>query len=869
MISRRTWLRLITLPVLLLLLGIAGHYSWQRLLEREHIHELDWQGLDLSLAGIGLSKLSLLRHDGAGSLQLDLANLTLGWRQFSATPPFWQHIEVEALHARWQPAAIASADEQQTPFNPTQLVDYLAWLPSNLAITRLSAELPCSAGRCTLQGDLHLTRPTYEPLTLALAVNLYHQQEQLTWLAQLSGSREALAVQLALNVNQQPQLTLHSTLHHDAQQMNWSGTLSAPDLSQARVLQSWLGEWALAPGMHLPEAPAAAQLTARWHLQWPDGMFDTEHLRTASGHIAANATLPDPWPLPGIGRLQGRFTAAGNAENGHWLVERLTADLQLDHLPATLLDSVPTALRPEALHLRIQPAGPLEQWPETVAAHTLPLAVELTGSGTSTFDFSARMAIATTAPWALHVGEARLRANTAALAVGGWRTSSTSADLRFSGSLDGRHIQLTLADGSRLASDDLQGDDLLLHQFSTSTSGLQLAARHQDGNLETWHLDGALMADVQRLEHPALNPLGWSWRGQMSATPEQQELKAQLSNTGELQLAVQLHRDEQRNLHLQAQLAELFLRSGNPLAKTLADWPELLDLNNGRLHATASLALAAASSTPELNLDLTGKGLGGIYDRSELSGLDGQLSAALTARGLRIDVPRLHLTQIDPGIPVGPLQLQGQYDAPRDRMSQGTLHLEQGEVGLMEGHVRLSPGQWNLNQANLLFPLHLQGLQLERLFTLYPAEGLAGSGLIDGQLPLRIDANGVRIENGQVAARAPGGRLQFNSERIRALGRSNPAMQLVTQSLEDFRFTTLSSQVNYDRQGKLTLGMRLEGQNPAIEQGRPIHFNINLEEDIPTLLASLQLTDKVNEIIKRRVQQRMLERNAASSPEAP
>ncbi|MNR52193.1 hypothetical protein D3C85_1719890 [compost metagenome] len=94
-------------------------------------------------------------------------------------------------------------------------------------------------------------------------------------------------------------------------------------------------------------------------------------------------------------------------------------------------------------------------------------------------------------------------------------------------------------------------------------------------------------------------------------------------------------------------------------------------------------------------------------------------------------------------------------------------------------------------------------------------------------------------------------------------------MQLVTQSLEDFRFATLNSQVNYDQHGKLRLAMRLEGRNPAIEQGRPIHFNINLEEDIPTLLASLQLTDKVSEIIKQRVQQRMLERNAATAPQQP
>ncbi|MBS7724930.1 YdbH domain-containing protein [Pseudomonas lalucatii] len=185
------------------------------------------------------------------------------------------------------------------------------------------------------------------------------------------------------------------------------------------------------------------------------------------------------------------------------------------------------------------------------------------------------------------------------------------------------------------------------------------------------------------------------------------------------------------------------------------------------------------------------------------------------------------------------------------------------------GSLHIPPGQWSLKQDSLLLPLQLRGLRLERLFTLYPAEGLAGSGVLDGQLPLTLGPDGLRIAQGQLAARAPGGRLQFRSERMQALGRSNPAMQLVTQSLEDFRFTTLRSRVDYDPQGKLLLAMRLEGQNPAIEQGRPIHFNINLEEDIPTLLASLQLTDKVNEIIRRRVQQRILERRAATAPKEP
>jgi hypothetical protein len=396
---------------------------------------------------------------------------------------------------------------------------------------------------------------------------------------------------------------------------------------------------------------------------------------------------------------------------------------------------------------------------------------------------------------------------------------------------------------------------------------MQLQAQHQAGTWQTWRLHGPATLASQRLEHATLKPQGWRWQGTLAASPQQFDLSGQVTADADLQMAVQLQHNSGQGLQLKAQLTEVFLRAGNPLAKILADWPALLDLNNGRLSGNASLSLAPGRDSPDILLKLNGKGLAGIYDRSELSGLDARLQLRLDQRQLYLDLTELRVAQIDPGMPIGPALLRGTYTAARAQPGQGLLELQQAQAAVMGGMLRLDPDQWDLQQSTLVFPLHLQGLDLNQLFTLYPAEGLAGSGLIDGQLPLSIGPAGIEIEQGQLHARAPGGRLEFHSARIRALGRSNPAMQLVTQSLENFQFTTLSSQVNYDRNGKLLLAVRLEGRNPAIEQGRPIHFNINLEEDVPTLLASLQLTDKVNEIIKQRVQQRMLRRNAASPKE--
>ncbi|MGV8546259.1 intermembrane phospholipid transport protein YdbH family protein, partial [Pseudomonas aeruginosa] len=40
--------------------------------------------------------------------------------------------------------------------------------------------------------------------------------------------------------------------------------------------------------------------------------------------------------------------------------------------------------------------------------------------------------------------------------------------------------------------------------------------------------------------------------------------------------------------------------------------------------------------------------------------------------------------------------------------------------------------------------------------------------------------------------------------------------------------------------------------------------NVNLEEDVPALLTSLQLSDRVSETILQRVQERMEKRKAAA-----
>ncbi|WPC03844.1 YdbH domain-containing protein [Pseudomonas benzenivorans] len=864
--SRHLWLRLTCLLLVLALLGGYGYASWMQLLERHHIQRLDWRGPSLSQDGLHLAHLGLHQQGPAGELRMQAEHIRLGWQELGSAAPFWQQIEVSRLALDWRPAPQPPASAEPS-LDLQRLANALPLVPHSLRVDQLTAELPCAKGRCTLRGEaLQLGR---SQTLLNLRLTLLDAGNRLAWRTQLRSAADALEARLVLAINGRPQLELRSSLQDDADGMLWRGELSAPTLGEAAALRDWLNDWTFTPDTQPPETPRNAALSASWQLQLTPGAPNLKHLRQASGRLEASGTLPEPWPIPGIGQLQGDFSLALRSRQGQWLAEQLTAELTLQQPFNDWQRALPQALRSDSLQLRIAASPDSGELPDTLAGRALPLTLDLRGKGPTPFELRGRLALTNAPPWALQLSGAQFETSSPNLYLGDWAAHQVAATLHFDAYLDRQRLSLDLGAESLLRAAKLSGPDLRLERLSADLSDLQLNAQLSDDALRDWRLEGTSTLTAQRLSHAALHPQGWRWEGRLNATEERLELDGQVAADVGLRLPFQLQYDDARGLHAHARLPELFLRAGNPLAKTLEAWPALLELNKGRLSATASLTQRPGHDSPLVRLELTGKGLAGLYDRTALSDLDAHAQVRLDHGELNVELTELRLAEADPGIPLGPLLLRGHYRAPITRMKQGTLQLRRAESGLLGGNVRLQPGQWNLSQDNLLLPLELRGLRLERLFTLYPAEGLAGSGVLDGQLPLRLGPSGIQISRGQLAARAPGGHLQFRSERMQALGRSNPAMQLVTQSLEDFRFTTLRSRVDYDPQGKLLLTMRLEGQNPAIEQGRPIHFNINLEEDLPTLLASLQLTDKVNEIIRRRVQQRMLERRAANAPKEP
>ena len=865
MIGRRSWRRLALVLLCALALGSYGYFSLQRQLQLQGIDVRQFQGLGLSVRGIDLQALGLAQ----GGSQLHLQQLHLPWSGLSLAAPHVQMLQIGQLHL--QLAAPADATQASEPaLDLPELMSRLALQPEQLQVQRLQLDLPCPRGRCAQLGDLHLQRQSAGAAQhLEVRLNLAPGAGPvLNSRLRLSGTTAETKLQLELALAGQSHVQLHSQITRNAQDSLWQGHLSAPDLSAAGALQAWLGQWLADAPATLPPAPGAAQLNADWQLRLPTAPLGTALLSQLRGHLNASATLPEAWPVPGLGQLQGRFNLALTNTQGQWQAEALEGQLQLDQPSSLLLEPLPVALRPERLLLHLQAGQPLAELRSELHNRALPLAFTLQGQGPAPFQLQGQLALANAAPWSLQWQQTHLQAKVPALNLDDLQLKRLELQLNLQGYADSEQLNLQLTQDSQLHLGQLQHADTRLQRLKANATGLQLHLDYPSDAPLSWQLQGPLGLTLERLQHPQLKPLGWSLQGQLQASDHRQQLTGKLSNTAGLALGLELQHAAPAGLQLNARLDELFLRSGNPLQQSLGAWPPLLSLNSGRLSGQASLSLPPGAHLPVMTGHMEAKGLAGIYDRSELNGLDLRLQLRSDGQQLALDLNELRLAEINPGLPIGPVQIKGRYQAALAQPDKGLLQIDRAHTVLMGGQVQLTPGQWNLADSALLLPLEVQGVELEQLFILYPTEGLAGSGTLDGQLPLRIDASGASISQGQLSVRQPGGHLQFQSERIRALGRSNPAMQLVTQSLEDFRYQVLSTRLDYDQQGKLNLAMRLEGQNPAIEQGRPIHFSINLEEDIPSLLASLQLTDKVNEVIRQRVQQRMLQRQN-TLPSAP
>jgi hypothetical protein len=247
----------------------------------------------------------------------------------------------------------------------------------------------------------------------------------------------------------------------------------------------------------------------------------------------------------------------------------------------------------------------------------------------------------------------------------------------------------------------------------------------------------------------------------------------------------------------------------------------------------------------------------GVYDTFIFQGVTSQINFVTAENNLSLSTNKFSVNHINKGFDFGPLVAEGSYKSNWSKLMRGTLNLQSLNCAAMGGSLTTAAQQFDFSHATQNMVLELKDINVTSLLKQYSSSEISGTGQLSGAVPIEITRTGVRVAQGAMAAAAPGGQLKMKSERADAMAKNQPSMKLIVDALNDFHYTALASKINYDESGKLLLSIRLEGRNPALENGRPINLNVNLEEDVPAMLASIQLSSKITDIVKKRLQERL------------
>lgn len=378
-------------------------------------------------------------------------------------------------------------------------------------------------------------------------------------------------------------------------------------------------------------------------------------------------------------------------------------------------------------------------------------------------------------------------------------------------------------------------------------------------NQEKMSINSQFKLIAASVEQPNLVPQSWQYQGSMQGPLDKLELDGRIANAANLALTHQLTYTPEVT-HIEWLLDEIFILAGNPIAASFKAWPNLLELNRGKIQANGSAKFKEnmAQISAKVNLNE----LSGVYDRTLFKALSSEVLINANNDNLFIDIPFASLNEFSQGVELGPINFRGHYKAKTVEAMIGVAEIEQLTINAMGGQIAAEPTEVNLAKQQHVIKLQLDKIDLAKVLQQHPTSDLSGNGKISGTIPLLISQKGISVDQGYLAAESPGGQLQYRPAAASSMAAGNKNMKTVLNALDNFHYSVLSSNVSYDIAGKLNLALAIQGNNPNFEKGRAINFTINLEEDIPALITSMQLSSQINDTIKRRVQQRLQQKSA-------
>lgn len=158
----------------------------------------------------------------------------------------------------------------------------------------------------------------------------------------------------------------------------------------------------------------------------------------------------------------------------------------------------------------------------------------------------------------------------------------------------------------------------------------------------------------------------------------------------------------------------------------------------------------------------------------------------------------------------------------------GDVIIENAQWPFAGGQLVLTSGALNTRADVQRAELAALSVNLTDLLKLVEMDGLSGEGVLGGAVPIEIRDGSVYVMKAKLAAE-PGGVVRYQNASTDAAGQTAEGANIAFQALENFHFQVLSLEIDGPVDGDLTLKITLQGANPDLLEGYPVHLNISTQ----------------------------------------
>ena len=404
-----------------------------------------------------------------------------------------------------------------------------------------------------------------------------------------------------------------------------------------------------------------------------------------------------------------------------------------------------------------------------------------------------------------------------------------------------------------------KGTYLKIRQFNQDSLSMASSTVHLTGDMSTladsWQFDGRIRTESVDVRYQAQSLQLNEVNADIVASNEWLDIDGRFSTAkapGQFSFTVD-HDQTQASGTLAVSSVEAIALNAehDRLSNLWTPWPYPFDLLNGNIHLVAN---AAWSKSNELTLHtkIHADNTSGHYNDiifTDLSFVQ-HLEIFPTLRSTRPG--EIFLAQLDSGVIASNIStsvsLRTAATGSLPRIIAQDLY---GEI--LGGSFSADSIVFDLNADSNRFDIKAEDIDLAEIVATQQLKDIEVTGRVDGRIPIMINQQGIVIEQGKFISKVDAGTIRYNPAGGTEQLKRNPLTGIALDALRDFRYSHLAADVDFKQDGTLTVNLKLKGTSPELDTKRPVHLNINTEQNLLSLLKSLRYAESVRTGIDQKV----------------